>query len=56
MFVDFFGAIVMDKFGLTEVKLGCKDLKDHLNDARKEAKDEDKASISPGFPSKFPDT
>ncbi len=40
----------MDKFGLTEVKLGCTDLKDHLNDARKEAKDEDKVRQSLGIP------
>ncbi len=41
VFVNFFGALVKDKFNLADVKSGCTDLKDHLNDARKEAKDED---------------
>ncbi len=51
VFVNFFGALVVDKFrDVTAVKDGCKDLKDHLNDARKEAKDEDRASVSPRFP------
>ncbi len=51
IFVNLFGGVAKDKFSLSEVKLGCTDLKDHLNDARKEAKDEDKASESLGFPS-----
>ncbi len=50
VFVNFFGALVKDKFHLSEVKTGCQDLKDHLNDARKEAKDEDKVRDSPRFP------
>ena len=47
VFVNFFGALVVDKFKEVEkVKEGCKDLKDHLNDSRKEAKDEDRVSDS----------
>ncbi len=53
VFVNFFGALVKDKFNLADVKSGCTDLKDHLNDARKEAKDEDKVRVSPGFPVVF---
>ncbi len=50
IFVNFFGSLVKDKFHLTDVKAGCQDLKDHLNDARKEAKDEDKVKESLRFP------
>ncbi len=54
VFVNFFGAIVNDKFNLNDVKAGCTDLKDHLNDARKEAKDEDKVKDSARIPHKNP--
>ncbi len=51
VFVNFFGALVVDKFKeVDKVKEGCKDLKDHLNDSRKEAKDEDKVSVSARIP------
>ena len=44
--MNFFGALVVDKFKVGTPKEGCKDLKDHLNDSRKEQKDEDKVSYS----------
>ncbi len=54
VFVNFFGALVVDKFKEVEkIKEGCKDLKDHLNDSRKEAKDEDKVIDSLRFPHVF---
>ena len=56
VFVNFFGAITKDKFNLADVKAGCTDLKDHLNDARKEAKDEDKVKDSARIPHANPKT
>ncbi len=54
VFVNFFGALVVDKFrDVTAIKDGCKDLKDHLNDSRKEAKDEDRVSFSLRIPQIF---